>query len=132
LNDAANAMFIENPITGVGIGAFPVALQEQSPDFEYDYQPAHFVLLLAAAETGLLGALFYFLAITFPWVALWLSRNEPGLRLDFAAASAALAGVIVIGLFDYYPWLLAPGRLWHWILWGIWAGLYQRRRRSHG
>jgi O-antigen ligase len=131
LNQAANRMFVDNPITGVGVGVFPVALQQQAPDFGYDYQPAHFVLLLAAAETGLLGALFYFLAAAFPWVALWLARTERSVDLDLAAATAALAAVTVIGRFDYYPWFLAPGRLWLWLIWGFWAAFYEKRHRTH-
>jgi hypothetical protein len=38
--------------------------------------------------------------------------------------------VTIIGLFDYYPWLLPPGRLWHWIIWGLWSGFYLRRGRA--
>jgi len=41
-------------------------------------------------------------------------------------SSAALIGIAVIGLFDYYPWLLQPGRLWQWCLWGVWAREYTR------
>jgi len=131
LAEAANRMFVENPITGVGLGAFSVALQERLADFEYDYQPVHFVLLLAAVETGLLGALFYFLAVALPWVALWLARSKRSFGPGLAAASAALAGVTVIGLFDYYPWFLAPGRLWHWVIWGVWGAFYVNRPRNH-
>ncbi|HUF39263.1 MAG TPA: O-antigen ligase family protein [Anaerolineales bacterium] len=127
----ANRMFVENPVTGVGLGAFSIALIEQLPDFEFDYQPVHFVLLLVAAEIGLLGALTYSLAASFPWVALWLARIDRSSSPDLYGASAALAGVTVIGLFDYYPWFLPPGRLWHWIILGIWAAWYERRKLRH-
>jgi hypothetical protein len=36
-----------------------------------------------------------------------------------------LAAVTVVSLLDYYSWLLAPGRLWQWLIWGLWAVVYQ-------
>jgi len=82
-------------------------------------------MLEAAAETGLFGALFYMLAVLGPWLGLWLRRK----RLTFGPAligtSALLLAVTVVGFFDYYPWLLAPGRFWQWLAWGLWAAMYQ-------
>jgi hypothetical protein len=25
---------------------------------------------------------------------------------------------------DYYPWLLTPGRLWQFTIWGFWGSFY--------
>jgi len=35
-----------------------------------------------------------------------------------------LLAIYVVGLFDYYTWVLAPGRLWQWLAWGLWASFY--------
>ncbi len=125
LNTAANEIFAAKPIFGVGLGAFPTALSSARPDAVYDYQPPHFALLEAAAEIGLLGAAFYFVAIVAPWLAVWLNRERIELTPSFLGISAVLAAVTIVGFFDYYTWLLAPGRIWQWLVWGIWAAEYQ-------
>lgn len=124
LNSAANQIFVSNPILGVGVGAFPTALSVEKPDVPYDYQPPHFALLEVAAETGIFGALFYFLALATPWLAVWLNRGRIELTPTFVAISALLAAITVVGFFDYYTWLLAPGRIWQWLVWGLWASVY--------
>ena len=126
LNRAAGRVFTENPLGGVGIGALPIALRARFPDFPYFYQPAHFVLLDAAAETGLLGAMFYAAALLAPAFGLAAHWRRGSLSLGVLGSSAALIGIAVIGLFDYYPWLLQPGRLWQWCLWGVWAREHTR------
>lgn len=124
LNEAANLLFTENALNGTGLGTFPVALLQKFPEFAYDYQPVHVILLDAAAETGIFGALAYFLSISLPWAALWAARRKRDLSPGLLAASAMLAAVTVIGFFDYYPWFLVPGRLWHWLVWGLWAAFF--------
>ncbi|MCK4898939.1 MAG: hypothetical protein KAS38_09185, partial [Anaerolineales bacterium] len=91
----------------------------------YDYQPPHFALLEVAAETGIFGALFYFLAMVAPWLAVWLNRDRLDLTPSFLGTSAVLAAITIVGFFDYYTWLLAPGRIWQWLIWGLWASEYQ-------
>lgn len=125
LNRAANEIFSEHALAGVGIGALPLAMQDRFPEFPYDFQPAHLVVLDVAAETGLFGALFFGLALVLPWIALFrLARQQRQLPRGLIAASALLLALTVVGLFDYYPWLLQPGRLWQWLAWGLWAGQY--------
>jgi O-antigen ligase len=124
LNSAANEIFVSNALSGVGVGAFPSALSAEKPDVPYDYQPPHFALLEVAAETGIFGALFYFLAMATPWLAVWLNRARIELTPTFIGISALLAAITVIGFFDYYTWLLAPGRIWQWLVWGLWASAY--------
>lgn len=125
LNTAANKIFSDHALIGIGLGALPISLRNTFPDFPFDYQPAHVVLLDAAAETGIFGALFYFIALIAPWIALLANRR----RLNFSPAligvSALLLAITVVGFFDYYTWLLAPGRLWQWGAWGLWGTIYQ-------
>jgi hypothetical protein len=42
------------------------------------------------------------------------------------AISAALLAATVVGFLDYYTWLLAPGRLWQYVIWGLWAVIFQK------
>ena len=41
-------------------------------------------------------------------------------------ASAALAALTVVGFFDYYTWTYSAGRIWAWIVLGLWVGAYRR------
>jgi O-antigen ligase len=124
LNEAANRIFVDHALLGVGVGALPQALRNVEPDFAFNFQPAHITFLDAATETGLLGGMFYMLAMITPWLAMWLYRR----RLVFTPALVGLSGLLLavtlIGLFDYYTWLLAPGRLLQWLTWGLWAGSF--------
>lgn len=133
LNRNANNIFLAEPFTGVGVGAFPIALQAHQPDYPYNYQPAHTVLLDVAAETGIFGALFYLIAILSPWTAMWLNRDRLKFSPALIAVSSMLLSTTVVGFFDYYTWLLNAGRLWQWLIWGLWAALYSisLREESH-
>lgn len=130
LNSAANQLFSSQPLTGIGLGAFSVALEEKFPDFPVDYQPAHMVLLDAAAETGIFGALFYALLLIAPWLVLWLRRGQIQFTVSLIGASALLLAVSLLGFFDYYTWLLVPGRLLAWTSWGVWGSVYRSARKS--
>lgn len=133
LNNLANHTFAEHPLTGVGLAALPLALHERYPALPVNYQPAHNTLLDAAAETGIFGALFYAAAMLTPWMALWLNRDRLVFSPELIVATALLLAVTVVGFFDYYTWLLAPGRLWQWLSWGLWAAVYRNslREASH-
>ena len=120
----ARGMIADRP-WGVGLGTFPIALHEREPDYPFNYQPPHQVLLEAASELGVIGGGLYFVMIVAPWIALILNRR----RLIASPALIGLSGLILavsaIGVFDYYTWLLAPGRLWLWLSWGLWGAMYQ-------
>ncbi len=113
------------PFTGVGLGASPIALKNENPTSTLDYQPPHMALLETAVETGLPGAASYLLLLVLPWVALL--RHRQNLQQPWTAGAAALLlAVTVAGFFDYYTWLLVPGRLWQWLAWGLVAVSIQR------
>mgnify|MGYP001374182221 FL=1 len=133
LNNAANEIFAENAVSGTGLGTFPLALRGRYPVFPVDYQPAHFVLLDVAAETGIFGALFYALLSAAPWLDLWLNRRRLHFGPALVGASGLLLAVTLVGFFDYYTWLLVPGRLWQWLAWGLWGMAYLSalRGQSH-
>lgn len=129
LISAANEVFAKNAILGVGIGTTPQAFEREFPNMPIDYQPAHMVLLTAAVETGLLGAMFYLILLTAPWVAIFLARSV-NMTPDLIAASALLLALTIIGLFDYYPWMLTSGRLWQYLAWGLWAMAYTNAKKT--
>jgi O-antigen ligase len=124
LNQEGNKLFSSSPITGIGLSAFPIALANRNPEFRVDYQPAHFVLIDVAAETGIFGGLFFAILITGPWFVLWINRRRINFSLELILVSGLLLVITIIGFFDYYPWLLAPGRIWQWIAWGLWGATY--------
>ncbi|HVA86966.1 MAG TPA: O-antigen ligase family protein [Candidatus Saccharimonadales bacterium] len=121
--EVANRLFIGHFLVGVGLGAIPVAMQAAEPAFPYAYQPASIVLLDVAAETGLFGALLYLLILIWPWVAL--VRHRRRWTSELATASGALAAVTVVGFFDYYTWTYSAGRIWAWLVLGLWAVAYR-------
>ncbi len=120
-------IFFRNALTGVGNGALPVAMAQEDAQFDtqYAYQPGHLVLADVAAELGVVGGSLWVWLLVVPWLALafkWRTVvNSPWLL----ATAAALLVITVIGFFDYYPWLLEPGRLWQWSAWGLLAGAYE-------
>ncbi|HUG34393.1 MAG TPA: O-antigen ligase family protein [Anaerolineales bacterium] len=120
LNETGNRLFVKYPLTGVGLSASPVAMKNGYPEFPTFYQPPHFALLTAALETGLFGALFYFLLLTLPWLAL-LRQRQDWTNPIVIGSSALLLAVTVVGFFDYYTWFSTPGRLWQWLAWGLFA-----------
>jgi O-antigen ligase len=136
-------IFWRHPLSGVGVGAFPLALMESIPGFPFDYQPPHWVLVDVAAETGLPGAASYAFLSLAPWALLAghafrigihrLFRSSPWKKLEIASlffplavASALLLALNLVSLLDYYPWMLNPGRTWHWMAWGAWSGAYMK------
>jgi hypothetical protein len=128
LAQKANEIFVSRPVAGVGVGTLSVAMFEKFPDFGYFYQPAHFVLLDVAAETGLLGAFFYAWLLIAPWVLLWWRRRQ--LTVELIAVSGALLTLSATGLFDYYTWGFASGQIWWGLVLGLWLCAYRRVARS--
>jgi O-antigen ligase len=128
LIESANHIFADHALTGIGLGASPTAMKEAYPEFPVNYQPPHLTLLDAGLETGIFGAAFYFLLLILPWIVLWRHRDVLS-QPEVAAAAALLLAVSVVGFFDYYTWLLVPGRLWQWLAWGLFAVAMDKANR---
>ncbi|HEY6355931.1 MAG TPA: O-antigen ligase family protein, partial [Burkholderiaceae bacterium] len=126
LASETNTIFIAHPLVGVGLGGLPQAMRNAAPRFAYPYQPAHTVLLVVAAEIGIFGAASYALLVIAPWVALIIRRAA--WTCELAGVSAALAALTLIGLLDYYPWTYTAGRIWAWLLLGLWAMTFNKTR----
>ena len=123
-----NEIFVGHPATGVGAGVLPTAMKEAFPDFTYHYSPAHVVILVVAAETGILGAFAYGVLLIAPWLLLWLRRDR--LTPELIGISGAVLTLTVLGLFDYYTWSLMSGRLWFWLVLGLWVVAYRRSEKQ--
>ncbi len=123
---AGNTIFVEHSTIGIGLGASPLAMKSRFADFPTNFQPPHYTLLVAAMETGVFGAAFYFLLLITPlfiFASHWrLFAGQPLMIGTFAL----LLAMTVVGLFDYYTWLNAAGRTWQWLAWGLWSAAYVR------
>lgn len=105
----AVAVWRSQPLVGVGLGNYTVALSAQFPGLApWAYQPVHNIGLLVLAELGVVGILLLAGAI---WGA---RRHLRGLWW--------LAPIIIIGLFDHYFLTLYPG----WVLLGVWVGIWTK------
>lgn len=124
-----NHIFVDNPLTGVGAGVLPTAMREAFPDFGYNYAPAHVAILVVAAETGIFGAAAYGALMLTPWILLWLRRHQ--LTPELIGVSSAFLALQVIGLLDYYTWSLDSGRLWFWLVLGLWVVAYRNATGRH-
>ncbi|MCC6298162.1 MAG: O-antigen ligase family protein [Anaerolineales bacterium] len=122
LIEAGNHVFSKHPLTGVGMSASPLAIKDEYPvlPISFNYQPPHFTLLTVALETGMFGAIFYFLLMILPWVAF---SRRADLRADprTIGVMGLLLAITIVGFFDYYTWFSTPGRLWQWLAWGLFA-----------
>jgi putative inorganic carbon (hco3(-)) transporter len=128
LTRVASRIVADHPFVGVGLGALPLAMLRAEPDFRFDHQPAASVLLDVTAETGFVGGFAYLVIIVAPWIALL--RRWRSWSAELAAASGLLTAITLIGVVDYYTWSYASGRLWMWLILGLWAGAFHRARHD--
>lgn len=118
---SARRIFLQRPLLGVGNGALPLAMYRLDPEFDttYFYQPVHVVIFEIATELGVLGAAAWAIVMIAPWVAFYKRRRVLQQEPWVAATAAALLALTLLGLFDYYPWLLPSGRIWQWTALGL-------------
>ena len=113
-----------NPVIGVGMSAVPVAMERLDPAFPWSFYPPHLVPLTVAAELGIAGGIAFLGLVAAPW---WLLlRRRAAWNRELAAASGALAAILVAGLFDDYPWVGGPGRTLFWVVLALWTAVYLR------
>jgi O-antigen ligase len=121
LQDAGNTIFMEHSAIGIGLGTAPLAMKLRFGTFPLNFQPPHLALLAAAMETGVLGAIFYFLLLVIPFLTLIFDWNVRSRQPMFMSAFALLLAITVVGLFDYYTWSYSYGRAWQWLGWGLYS-----------
>lgn len=125
LLDAGNTIFAEHIALGIGLGAAPLAMKNRFENFPLNYQPPHYVILVVAMETGVLGGVFYLLLLLVPALSFILRWKACIDKPRMMGTFALLLAMFVVGLFDYYTWLYAPGRLWQWMAWGLFSAAWK-------
>lgn len=112
------------PWPGIGLAQFTRLTLAGNQDLlgAYAPQPVHFVPLLALVELGPLGGLLWVWLMLAPLLA-WVKRvPRPAALLG---PTAALLALIVIGLFDFYPFQATQGRLLTWTVLGLWGAAWK-------
>ncbi|MGE5641518.1 MAG: O-antigen ligase family protein, partial [Byssovorax cruenta] len=116
LAEQAIDMIRKHPLTGVGIGSFLLQLASTAVQGA-PIEPVHNIILIVAAELGLLGVSLL-IALCFAAAKMIVRSKSPAAIL----AGALVTGLGMINLFDHYFWTLAPGRLMLGLALGLWAG----------
>lgn len=118
-NEVALNQISSSPIFGVGIGNFIVDFYTRYNNIAvWQYQPAHNLFLLVAAEIGILGAL---LLITFIIQNLYrLIRNKLNSGDVFTISILIIfLNYLVLANFDHYFWTIQQGQILFWVAFGI-------------
>jgi len=122
---------------GVGIGNYTEAIKSKiDPNKEiWEYQPAHNIFILIAAEISIFGALVFLLlifeliksaifTIAVPASLFGLAKKE--LEIWLYIFTTGFLSLLVIGLFDHYLWTLPFGIILFWLVLGVWARINNR------
>jgi O-antigen ligase len=98
----APALVVDRPWLGVGGGNYTLAARawHQPLLVESPVQPAHNLILLITAETGLVGGLAWLVLACQPLRTVLTTEA----RSRELAAALALIGLFVASLFDHYLW----------------------------
>ena len=112
LQHAAIGMFVKNPLFGVGLNNFLIALPyyiNGHVQFEF-LQPVHNIFLLVLSETGIAGLALFCVLLGLAFTNnLRIVRKKPS-QLSLLAF-LSLAAIIGIGLTDHYFLTLQQGQL---------------------
>jgi O-antigen polymerase len=121
----------QRPLTGVGLGNFSTALFELAPSAVDDYpvyQPVHLVPLLVLAELGPVGLVAWIWLAGGPLILLAVAGRRIKMTPRLAGSTGAATVLLVVSLFDSYPWASHQGRLLGWIVLGLWTREWMRCR----
>lgn len=114
-NQEALKMLWQEPVLGVGLGNFTLELRDNISLPEWQYQPAHNIYFLAAAESGLAGLLAFLAFLVLTLKDAWPRRKNLAVSCLLAVALFLLAS----GLFDHFLWDLQQGQLLFWLVLGL-------------
>ncbi len=114
------------PLTGLGAANAPIVTWLNTPASEHKRVclPVHNVPLLALEELGLPGLALWLAGAAAPFALTWQHVRSRGTGLWEPVWLAALAGLAVISLLDYYPWGGAEGRALWMATWGAWLAAH--------
>lgn len=116
-NDIAQNQIISSPIFGVGIGNFIAEFYRQNSGLmNWQYQPAHNLFLLAAAEIGLLSALLLVIFIIRSLVD-FIRKTEKNI-FQWSVFFVMLIFLALANI-DHYFWTLQQGQILLWMVFGV-------------
>lgn len=106
-----------HPFFGVGLGNYTLAIHNEiNPNLQsWGYQPVHNIYILILAELGIVGFLFWLVAIIFI------------IKESAITHYPLLVTLLTIGLFDHYLWTFYFGVLLFWLVFS----LGQKRLDNH-
>ena len=112
---------------GVGVGNYTQALHDSDTSREvWDYQPVHNIYLLIATEVGVFGLAAFLIVLYWPLSISFYHRRRALVGSSFfAGTSFSFAALLLVGLFDHYPWSLSFGILFFWLLLALWVRSYR-------
>lgn len=127
LNDLSLEIIKQRPLLGIGASNFSLAVVPPISQMTgINPQPVHNIPLLTASELGIIGGLLWLWLMIAPLIITIRQHRQQPLSPWAWSLTAALTALAVIDLFDFYSWGWPQGRLWRWMLCGLWAAaLYQ-------
>ncbi len=120
---------VAQPWPGSGLGQFTRLALAEGRDLlgYYPPQPVHVVPLLATIELGPPGGLLWAWLSLAPLVAPLAYRRLPP---ALGGPTAAWLALLVIGLFDFYPFQVTQGRLVTWTVLALWGAAWIEDERQ--
>lgn len=117
----SSALFLQQPVIGVGLGQFiPMLATVQKPlSFGLYHQPVHNIFLLVLVETGIIGLGFFIWFLVKTYKELFGKLEIKSERLPYRIFMIALSGILILGLFDHYPLTLQQGQLFFSLILGL-------------
>lgn len=106
----------EHPLLGVGAGNFSLATLQPPIDAAM-VDPAHLVLVLVAAESGVGAGAAWLLLVLSPLAGAWPTRDRDATR--FWRAASIVATVLTLSMLDHYLWTLPSGQATFWLSLGV-------------
>jgi len=108
-------MVKNNPFFGVGLNNFLIELPDYQKIKNYftDLQPVHNIFLLVAAQTGIVGLIFFlwFIGKTYKRIMNHESRIRHRTPIIHNSKFIILSTALVLGFFDHYFLTLQQGQL---------------------
>ncbi|MEL6148930.1 MAG: O-antigen ligase family protein [Chloroflexota bacterium] len=119
-NEIAIEAIREFPVWGVGAGNFPWYASHYLfyvAHSEYKGDNVHNIYLTVQSELGAIGSLLAIIGVVTLPALTWQPRTtEP--QWEHAAFLCSIAALLVIGIFDHYPWTIFHFQLLLWTLAG--------------
>lgn len=107
----------QSPLVGIGVNNYVVAYETTKPGMPaWQYQPAHNVFIVLAAEIGLIGLVALATMIIFLLRFTWNQKSEQALFVKLA-----LLNLLIVGMFDHYLITIQQGRLLLFVVLGLLA-----------